>query len=378
MKEEKVISILNSSLIFKISIKVDIPLENGLNIYIPSFAMSNERCFVTDYNSLIKFSTDEQLPDSSFFFVLNSPDCCSEISLPHGNSYFFLNIGMESFIYKFDKMFLDLQPKIRVKNYQSMQENWQKVITGNNKIECTEFFYSLKEFVACIVVEKYNSSSFQDSELSSLINDLDNFFIRTNIFPFKNQVIIMYSQKERPSTELSFSYSKFNDLLSIHNSLAGISNACRYTEMYGTLYHTSSTSLELSKKINTDKKYVNIAIYDEYATYYIIHLCVKEFIRIHGHTDIIYLISPSIIKLYRYDKKYNGDLLNTLFYYLLSGQSTIETAKKLFMHRNTVSNKLSKIHAIINTTFDDGNTQFKLLMSCFIVNYYKDYLEEKL
>lgn len=112
--------------------------------------------------------------------------------------------------------------------------------------------------------------------------------------------------------------------------------------------------------------------------YYIIDLCVKEFIRIHNHKDIIYLISPSVIELYRYDKKHNSDLLDTLFHYLLCGRNVSDTANVLYMHRNTVLNKIHKISSIIHAPLDNGNVQFTLLMSCFIINYYENYLEEKL
>ena len=198
------------------------------------------------------------------------------------------------------------------------------------------------------------------------------------MFPYEGRFILLHSQEYRPGSYMDFSYEEFNRILEQFQLTAGISNACRHTDMYGTLYLTVLGALRLAKQLPMKRRFNRIIQYEQYSTYYIIDLCVQEFIRIHQHRDIIYLISPAVIELYRYDKAHNTDLLKTLFSYLLSGRNVSETASVLYMHRNTVFNKLNKIHSIIGLPLEDGNMQFKLLMSCFVVTYYQDYLKENL
>ena len=58
------------------------------------------------------------------------------------------------------------------------------------------------------------------------------------------------------------------------------------------------------------------------------------------------LVAPILRPLYLYDKKHNSGLMNVLRTYLSCGCRLIETSKKLYMHRNTVKNKLDKCYML--------------------------------
>ncbi|MCD8224146.1 MAG: helix-turn-helix domain-containing protein [Clostridiales bacterium] len=94
----------------------------------------------------------------------------------------------------------------------------------------------------------------------------------------------------------------------------------------------------------------------------------------HGHNDIVYLMHPSIIKLARYDVAHKTNLRDLLFYYLLCGCSLNRTASLMYMHRNTVMNKLNKINEIIGIPLDDGFVRHRLIISCLVYRYYSDYM----
>ena len=95
---------------------------------------------------------------------------------------------------------------------------------------------------------------------------------------------------------------------------------------------------------------------------------------LHHHDDLIYLIHPSIIKICRYDATHKTNLRDVLFYYLLCGCSLNRTAAAMYMHRNTVLNKLNRINEITEIPLEDGYTQQRMIMSCIIMRYYEDYL----
>jgi hypothetical protein len=86
--------------------------------------------------------------------------------------------------------------------------------------------------------------------------------------------------------------------------------------------------------------------------------------------DLLSLCHPAVMKLYLYDQENNTKYLNTLYVYLCCRKNLSETAKKLFIHRNTCVYRLNKIYEIIGKDFlDDENKYLVLLFSCFIIKH---------
>ncbi|AOT69822.1 PucR family transcriptional regulator [Geosporobacter ferrireducens] len=238
--------------------------------------------------------------------------------------------------------------------------------------------YSLNSFLSCIVIRFDPSQNKENIPYPHIISELEKIFIRVNITVYRNDIILMYSQNERTFSKLEFDYEQFNALLIRYNAHAGISNASRNHSMLRTLYLIASDTIDLSYSLGHYKLSNRIFSYEEYSFYYIINLCAQSFIRQHHHDDLGYLIHPSVIALYRYDQKHHTNLRDVLFHYLVNGKSISKTAKVMYMHRNTVINKLNKINNIIMIPLDDGYFQSRLILSCLIVHYHENYMNSKL
>lgn len=383
MDKKTLEQIFDDTLILQHAPYEHITVENGLSVFTPFTDIQEHLAYVCTYE--VFFAS--VLPVISghscrpCFFVLDTSCTCRLLSpvllQDFKGSLFFLRLSWDTFMTRYMTLLTQLDRQIPFHKYETYQNIWKSLLSGNTQ-DFSVFSCALKKFVACIVLEKEDNSEISNSTLPSLIQALVVLFPETNMFPYEGRFILLHSQEYRPGSYMDFSYEEFNRILEQFQLTAGISNACRHTDMYGTLYLTVLGALRLAKQLPMKRRFNRIIQYEQYSTYYIIDLCVQEFIRIHQHRDIIYLISPAVIELYRYDKAHNTDLLKTLFSYLLSGRNVSETASVLYMHRNTVFNKLNKIHSIIGLPLEDGNMQFKLLMSCFVVTYYQDYLKENL
>lgn len=133
-----------------------------------------------------------------------------------------------------------------------------------------------------------------------------------------------------------------------------------------------------------------IFAYEDYSMYYIIDLCAQQYMETHKNNDLIYLIHPSIIKIGRYDAQHNTNLREVLYFYLLCGCNLLCTAKVMYMHCNTILNKLNKINEIIQIPLEDGYKIFvqaeipwvifiHVFFSCFLflhLLYYSYYFPE--
>ncbi|WP_411348244.1 PucR family transcriptional regulator [Paenibacillus sp. WLX2291] len=80
------------------------------------------------------------------------------------------------------------------------------------------------------------------------------------------------------------------------------------------------------------------------------------------------LFDRKLGKLKQYDEEHNSDLLRTLFFYLETRGSLLDTARQLFIHRNSVKYRLERIRDITGFDLNDPHEQFVSHM-CLIYYY---------
>ncbi|MGX6445821.1 PucR family transcriptional regulator [Neobacillus sp. K501] len=78
---------------------------------------------------------------------------------------------------------------------------------------------------------------------------------------------------------------------------------------------------------------------------------------------------PAILKLMDYDQQNHTDYYQTLQTYLFNNQNLNQTAKLLFIHRNTMKYRLKKINELTGITLKSGMPIFQLAYSFMILNY---------
>ncbi len=76
---------------------------------------------------------------------------------------------------------------------------------------------------------------------------------------------------------------------------------------------------------------------------------------------------PSVGKVKEYDLRNGTDYFTTLYEYLLCGGNLTMTADKLYLHRNTVVHRISRIQKICGMDLAKGDNRFKLLLTYYIM-----------
>ena len=66
--------------------------------------------------------------------------------------------------------------------------------------------------------------------------------------------------------------------------------------------------------------------------------------------------------LYAYDKEHGTSYCETLLTYLVLERNAVATAEHMFLHRNTLRNRLNKIDEILGTNFDDTDERMHLII----------------
>ena len=230
--------------------------------------------------------------------------------------------------------------------------------------------YKTSEFLSVIIVH-FRSDDFHD-QFTNRLNDLEQLFRGDNIGIYNNDFVILHSQDHRNENQIDISPTHLESFLLEHNAYAGVSNISRDCGTIRTLLNIASDCVKLGLVFSSPSQNARLFKHEDYMPHYIIDLAAMKFIEQHNHSDIIFMAHPSVIRIYRYDMKHNSNLLNVLYEYILNDRSISQTAKKLYLHRNTIQNKLNKVYQIANIDIKNGAQQLRILMSCMIIKYYED------
>lgn len=123
----------------------------------------------------------------------------------------------------------------------------------------------------------------------------------------------------------------------------GIGGAFSQPEMTGKSFKEANTALSVVKKCQGRRG--NLLLFEEIGIHRILSL-IQDTAKIREFCD------DFLLKLKAYDEENENVLLDTLHEYLLSDCVVKETARKMFVHPNTVSYRIKKIKQLIKHDLD--------------------------
>lgn len=135
------------------------------------------------------------------------------------------------------------------------------------------------------------------------------------------------------------------------NIPAGISKCHIHIDQIRSAYMEAQDALLLNQNLGRNDKF---ASYSKQIYYHLLSKCTQE--------ELKNLYMNNAEYLERYDKENNTELLSTLKAYLMNCFNASETAKKLFIHRNTLSHRLDKIKDILNISLNDMEELFAIYL----------------
>ena len=174
-------------------------------------------------------------------------------------------------------------------------------------------------------------------------------------------------------SRLSFNQEALLKLLESYNGFACVGNASEFLMSLPPVYHQTHESLRIGQKMHPAKR---IYYYEDYSIYHIIEMAAESSMQKLGSRNLVHLCNNELVGLLLYDKKHNTNLVQILQAYLEHERNTTEAAKSLFIHRNTMLNKVHKIEEIIDSSLDEPMLRERLLFSCRVIEYMSRYCHE--
>ena len=85
--------------------------------------------------------------------------------------------------------------------------------------------------------------------------------------------------------------------------------------------------------------------------------------------ELINFINEDIYQIFLYDQANKSEFIDTIYLYLLTNKSLNETAKRLYIHKNTISYRLEKIKELFSLDFFDYNKNINYIFSIHILYF---------
>jgi sugar diacid utilization regulator len=170
-------------------------------------------------------------------------------------------------------------------------------------------------------------------------------------------VLIFNSNRETPICESDIKTLK--EFLSKYNLYGGISHNFSNLIDVRKFYKQALTAIQIGHRI---KEKTVLYYYKDFTIFDMFDICSTQ-------RDLKDLCHPSLVSLIEYDKNYKTNYSETLYTYILNGQSQTKSANTLHIHRNTLNYRITKIAEIMGINLDDNTLMLHLHLSFKILEY---------
>lgn len=141
-----------------------------------------------------------------------------------------------------------------------------------------------------------------------------------------------------------------------YHLVSGISNMYRDLRLTYDHYQQAKKTVSLG------------AEYQDSVLNYFSDMAPKELLHYVAHQqDLLPFCMPELLDLLHYDQENETDLVTTLYIYLGTFGKASTAAQILFIHKNTLLYRISKIKEILHCNLDHGEDIYKLMMSLRIL-----------
>ena len=186
-----------------------------------------------------------------------------------------------------------------------------------------------------------------------ITSPLNSYSVKYHLFQYDNMQILIYQ-----CTPEQLPFKKILEIVCYCDSImVGVSDVMHSITQIGQCYKRACFSLATAELWN--RSYIE---FDE--------LGIFQLLFCNSDPELLEKIySRNLGILEKHDLEHDTDYLNTLRIFLLSDCNLIETASRLYAHRNTIVYRIRKIKDLLGTEIDNSSIKFDLLLAYYIKEY---------
>ncbi len=211
-------------------------------------------------------------------------------------------------------------------------------------------------YLVYIPIEEGSSASYKIEYLRSYLENLSPYFKTTYL---NNSVVLLMNYSNKG--DLSDTWSKLDNLLQSNELSSGVSFSFSIISKIRSSFQQAQTSYSLGTELDADS---SIHFYDDFYELYLLNILKNKLsLNEYCHSGILDLI--------QYDEKHSSSYADTLYEYMNNTYNLSTTAKKLFIHKNTMLHRLNRIREISKISSFDEEDNFKIHLTYKICKFLK-------
>lgn len=215
-----------------------------------------------------------------------------------------------------------------------------------------------KFYLIYIPIEEKSSANFKIEHLRSYLERLSPYF-KTVYTNTSIVLLINYNQEDK----LIDVWKDINSLLENHDLKAGVSFSFCDLKRLNKYYQQGKLSFNIGSSL--DKKSF-MYYYDDYYHFYILDILGNDIsLKEYCH--------EGILKLFKSDKNHSTKYAYTLYEYINNSYNLTNTAKKLFIHKNTMLHRIERIKEISKIDSLEKEDMFKIQLTYKVMEYVEVY-----
>ena len=195
------------------------------------------------------------------------------------------------------------------------------------------------EDLFCLLTLHPERKDFSPDLLILAGNQLRKLFPQTSVFTMEDHIVMVCDQEKNAMENL---FAVLREYLLVNHFAAGMSLPFRRLEKLRYYHQQALAAVSYGQRENRKS---SVCDFYDYALSYIIEISDPE--------ALICACHPDILALAEEDSKNHGDRLNTLCTYLNMERSLLNTAKVLYIHRNTLVYRITKIIDSLHYDIED-------------------------
>lgn len=249
--------------------------------------------------------------------------------------------------------------------FKRTHEYFTNLINSTDKMEIEEYRKKLNlpsesNFLSIIIgIEDYKDLQLLQMDTHNLIAIIANEFKDYDnlLYAFHNKInLILYSDKKEDLEKIKFKLEHVAKLeKQLNNTGISIGIGSYYPRIENIVKSYREADLALSYIIRRKDKFV--ISYDE--------IGINRLFINHIPGDIDKFLDDTLKEL-RTEESEKSDLEETLFTYIQTNKSAVETSERLHIHINTFYNRLKKIEKLLDIDFDNPEDNLKIQLACYL------------
>lgn len=190
-----------------------------------------------------------------------------------------------------------------------------------------------------------------------LIRELSALFPAFRTFAYVNQMKMLCPVSEDLCFDEEF-MRQMQEVLKREGLVAGFSRPLLLVETIAEFSRQSEKAAELGRRLHPEQ---HMHFFDSYALYYALELAAES-------EDLYQFCHSAVILLRDYDRAHETNLLESLRVYLTHDRSIGESAAALYIHRNTMNYRITRIHELTGLDMSDPDVFCHLLFSFYVMD----------